>query len=203
MEGVDYWRACKQLTIVQAVLLTLGLDPAIEGHYVERNAPENQPPGYVALKSALIEGIKTLLMLGDITPLRKFDDRVQAEVNIPDTVDCEKSIVFVDEYKFWLRERGIPSDFFSSMMEDEPDFLQPKNPRYAHRLAAAVKAWQAVGDEPLAGHTPKQLLQTWLREHAAEFDLCLDNGKPNETGIEEVAKVANWRPLGGAPKTPV
>jgi hypothetical protein len=27
-------------------------------------------------------------------------------------------------------------------------------------------------------------------------------GKPNGTGIEEVAKVANWQTDGGAPKTP-
>jgi hypothetical protein len=42
----------------------------------------------------------------------------------------------------------------------------------------------------------------WLREHAAEFGLTDDDGKPNETGIEEAAKVANWQPTGGAPKTP-
>jgi hypothetical protein len=28
------------------------------------------------------------------------------------------------------------------------------------------------------------------------------DGKPNDTGIEGAAKVANWQPLGGAPKTP-
>jgi hypothetical protein len=42
----------------------------------------------------------------------------------------------------------------------------------------------------------------WLRENASEFGLSDDDGKPNETGIEETAKVANWQPGGGAPKTP-
>jgi hypothetical protein len=42
----------------------------------------------------------------------------------------------------------------------------------------------------------------WLREHAAKFGMTDDDGKPNETGIEEAAKVANWQPTGGAPKTP-
>jgi len=52
------------------------------------------------------------------------------------------------------------------------------------------------------GKTPKQALAKWLREHAAEFGMTDDEGKPNETGIEEAAKMANWQPGGGAPKTP-
>ena len=78
--------------------------------------------------------------------------------------------------------------------------LDPKNPRYAPKLAAAVRAWQAVTDPGKV--SPKKALTKWLREHAAEFGLSDDEGKPNETGIEEVAKVANWQPGGGAPKTP-
>ncbi|WP_186308572.1 hypothetical protein [Paraburkholderia sp. BCC1885] len=48
----------------------------------------------------------------------------------------------------------------------------------------------------------KDAIRKWLREHAAEFDLTNEDGNPNETGIDEVAKVANWQPSGGAPKTP-
>ena len=42
----------------------------------------------------------------------------------------------------------------------------------------------------------------WLREHASEYGLSDEEGKPNETGIDEVSKVANWQPKGGALKTP-
>ncbi|QBQ56110.1 hypothetical protein [Nitrosococcus wardiae] len=52
------------------------------------------------------------------------------------------------------------------------------------------------------GKHPKQALAKWLREHAAEFCLTDDKGKLNEAGIQEAAKVANWQPGGGAPKTP-
>lgn len=83
---------------------------------------------------------------------------------------------------------------------DAPDYLDPMNPRYAPKLAAAVRAWQAVTDPN--GKHPKQALAKWLREHATEFGLADDKGKPNEDGIEQVAKVANWKPGGGAPKTP-
>ena len=32
--------------------------------------------------------------------------------------------------------------------------------------------------------------------------LTKDDGNPNQLGIEEVAKIANWSVKGGAPKTP-
>lgn len=100
----------------------------------------------------------------------------------------------------WLASNGIHTGFFFPDSTDAPDYLDPKNPRYAPKLAAAVKAWQAVIDPGKV--SPKKALTKWLREHAAEFSLSDDEGKPNETGIEEVAKVANWQPGGGAPKTP-
>lgn len=83
-------------------------------------------------------------------------------------------------------------------------YLDRDHPRYARKLAAAVKAWEAVENQVVAGsgRSPRQLLSEWLEQHAKEFDLTLGNGEPNRTGIEEVAKVANWNPKGGAPKTP-
>ena len=79
-------------------------------------------------------------------------------------------------------------------------YLDPLHPRYAPKLAAAVRAWMAAEDS--AGKTPKQALSKWLRENAITFGLMSDEGKPNEQGIEECAKVANWRTDGGAPRTP-
>jgi hypothetical protein len=65
-----------------------------------------------------------------------------------------------------------------------------------------VNAWRATphGDY-LKNRSPKQGLMKWLNEHAHEYGLTDDEGKPNETGIAEIAKVANWAPGGGAPKT--
>jgi hypothetical protein len=61
----------------------------------------------------------------------------------------------------------------------------------------------AMGDEvSQSGRSPKQTLVKWLREHAALYKLSDEEGNPNETGIEECAKVANWQDKGGAPKTP-
>ena len=106
----------------------------------------------------------------------------------------------VESLKAFLASRGFRRGFFFPERTETPDYLDPGNPRYAPKLAAAVRAWQAVMDP--AGRHPKQALAKWLRENAAEFGLTDDEGKPNETGIDETAKVANWQPGGGAPKTP-
>lgn len=112
----------------------------------------------------------------------------------------DKSTIARQDLVAWLEKSGIRNGFFFPAATDSPDYLDPKNPRYAPKLAAAVSAWQAV-THPNGKH-PKQALEKWLREHAAEFGLTDDKGKPNVTGIAEVAKVANWQPGGGAPKTP-
>ena len=114
--------------------------------------------------------------------------------------DWEKSTVSRSDLLAWLEAAGSRPRFFFPTATDAPDYLDPKNPRYAPKLAAAVRAWQAVTDP--GGKHPKQALAKWLREHANEFCMTDDEGKPNETGIEEAAKVANWQPTGGAGKTP-
>jgi hypothetical protein len=52
------------------------------------------------------------------------------------------------------------------------------------------------------GTTAKQAMMKWLRRHADQYGLTKDDGNPNEQGIEEIAKIANWDSKGGAPKTP-
>jgi hypothetical protein len=42
------------------------------------------------------------------------------------------------------------------------------------------------------GKTVKQALHIRLRQYANEFGLMKEDGNPNEQGIEEVAKIANW-----------
>ena len=49
------------------------------------------------------------------------------------------------------------------------------------------------------GKALKKEMVKWLTERATELNL-LHNDEPNKQGIEEIAKVANWRPEGGAPK---
>lgn len=114
--------------------------------------------------------------------------------------DWKLTTVHVNDLRAWLSKRGVRTGFFFPDGKDEAEYLNPAHERYAPKLAAAVKAWLAVQDP--RGKHPKQALMKWLRENAAEFGLSDDEGKPNEQGIEECAKVANWQLGGGAPKTP-
>ena len=72
------------------------------------------------------------------------------------------------------------------------------------KLAAAIKAWSAVSGYParLRGKSPKQAIADWLVENAGTLGLHNRDGSINRTGIEEICKVANWKPGGGATPTP-
>ncbi len=80
--------------------------------------------------------------------------------------------------------------------------MDESHPRYSAKLAAAIKAWEAMDDESLmSGMKPQAAMAAWLESRWAELGLSWD-GKRNNTAIAEVAKVANWDLLGGPPKTP-
>lgn len=203
MEGLDYWRLCDELSVIQAALLIAGNDPSSDQVYVERWEPENRPIGYEAAKAAITNALRAGVIKGKLIPLYDYDINGNNVGAIENSIDIAGSSVVVESLRGWLSSRGIRSGFFFPNATDAPDYLDKNNPRYAPKLAAAVGAWLATGAaEALKGKSAKQALAKWLREHAAEFKLSGDEGTPNETGIEECAKVANWQEKGGAPKTP-
>ncbi len=196
-DDLDYWRLCDELSIFEAALLTAGQSPGKLPH-VENWEAHDRPSGYEAAKTAITNALRGGRIKGTIE-LATWDGDFGKPEPIQDTVALTSRIE-VASLKEWLVSRGFRRGFFFPEKTETPDYLDPSNPRYAPKLAAAVRAWQAVKDP--AGKHPKQALAKWLRENAAEFDLTDDEGKPNETGIEETAKVANWQPGGGAPRTP-
>jgi len=104
-----------------------------------------------------------------------------------------------------LTRHGIKSEFFANQQRSDcPNYLNHEHPQYAPKLAAAIRAWEAVTSQPqlIRGTTPKQALQNWLTENATEFGLQHADGSLNKLGVEEISKLANWKPEGGASKTP-
>ena len=200
MEGLDFWRLCDELTVAQAALLIAGEDPSVAGANVERWVHDQRPVGYEAAKHAVSAALRKERIEGYNHPEYEYDINGNPTAPIEGTTDPIRSRVDVASLKLWLKARGLSSGFFFPTLSDRPDYLDPTHARYAPKLAAAVLAWQDCQDQP--GKTAKQTLVKWLREHAAKFGLSDDEGKPNEQGIEECAKVANWQPGGGAPKTP-
>lgn len=197
----DYWRLCDELTVMQAALLTVGVDPSSAvGSNCEGWKMQERPPGYEAAKSAIGRALQRGVLKGEHVCEGDYDMNGNEIGYLPNTTDIRRSIVERDSLADWLSKRGIRGGFFVSGQAEPslPGYLDKANPRYAPKLAAAVSAWTAVTD-PGRLH-PKKALDKWLREHAAEFGLSDDEGKPNEQGIEETSKVANWQPGGGPGK---
>jgi hypothetical protein len=114
--------------------------------------------------------------------------------------DWDLTTVERDDVIAWLLSRDFRPSFFFPDTTVTPDFLDRNHPRYAPKLAAAVSVWREVDET--RGKSPRRVLEERLRQRAAEFGLVDNDGNPVQQAIEECAKVANWRPSGGAPKTP-
>jgi hypothetical protein len=119
--------------------------------------------------------------------------------------DCYKSTIVVEDLREWLRCRGVTEGFFFPDTKPGPDYLNSDHPNYAPKLAAAIKAWEAVTHEPeyiKKPWHPKKKLVHWLENNAAKLGLIKNDGETDRWVIENlIAKVANWKPQGGAPKT--
>ena len=194
MKGIDFWRFADELSVLQASLLIIGVDPSGLEYEIERKA--TKPEGYEAIKHSLITSIRR----GDLEgrEIRHTDPRHGDEY-----VDINETLLTVESLRAWMRKRGVQTHFFFFPEEPEGKYLSPANSRYSPKLAAAIRAWEALEDETLHGKTPKQSVIKWLRMHGADFDLTDDDGNPMESAIEEIAKIVNWNPKGGAPLTPI
>jgi len=211
---MDYWRLCDELSVVQAALLIVGQDPAGNQEYILTWKPDDRPSGFDAAFAALKNAINSERLVATVRrrswergwnedPGEGQDlarDERGVQIIYEAEPDWNQTTVNLEDLRTWLAKRGLRTGFFFPTAAEGPDYLDPKHPRYAPKMAAAVLAWLNVTDP--GGKHPKQALAKWLREHAAEFALTDEDGKPNETGIEESAKVANWQPGGGAPRTP-
>lgn len=203
MESLDYWRLCDELSVLQAALLLAGVDPSSDTEGYGYRSIGKKPLGYEAAITAISNALKRGAIKGSYVPLSEYDQNGKFFGFALNSFDIEKSTVEVESLRVWLNGRGLRTGFFFPEPTVAQDYLDTKHPRYAPKLAAAVYAWLATdGKSATLAKSPKQELMKWLREHAREFGLTDEEGKPNETGIEEAAKVANWQPTGGAPKTP-
>jgi hypothetical protein len=195
MDTLDYWRLCDELSVVQAALLIVGEDPSETQDYIDQKGAANRPQGYDAAKAALVNAI-----------LRKRLSARIVETGDEDfgAPDWHQTTIAVEDLRAWLRSRGFKTRFFFPVPEADPDYLSEFHPNYSLKLAAAIEAWKAVSAdaELRRSKTVKQALVTWLRQHANDFLLTKEDGNPNEQGIDEIAKIANWDTRGGAPKSP-
>jgi hypothetical protein len=194
--ALSYWRLAEELPIREIALLMAGFDPQ---DFPKNNGRITLPQGYNALISSLIAAVRRGSVVsrpvyyavdprddGDDLPVMNTDDT---------TIDIESLII-------WLKSRGHTTGFFFGGEGSVEPYLDPQNVRYPPKLAAAVKAWIASGNETTT-QTPKQQITKWVRENAVDYGLTNEDGTLIESAIEDIATVANWSPKGGAPKTKI
>lgn len=113
--------------------------------------------------------------------------------------DWSQSTIEVSHLTSWLRSRGVFPEFFFPKGDPE-SFMNRDNERYSAKLACAVSAWKAV-TVPARNKTPKQSVEEWVTAHGVQFGLGNEDGIVPQNAREEIAKVVNWQPQGGAAKT--
>jgi hypothetical protein len=193
------WLLADRLSVVEAALLLIDIEPQGASDDVERWIDKEKPHGYVAARRAILSAILKNRVQGSIR--RVFEEDMRGNVQETERIDYPESWVETESLRDWLADRGFRSVFFSIGQENTaPEYLDRSHPRYAPKLAAAVEAWERVEQTDFGSGTAKQRLSRWLRLNAAKFGLVDDDGKPTESVIEEIAKVANWARGGGAPR---
>ncbi len=209
--GLNYWRLCDELSIDQAACLVVGVDPSEkESMELKLHSPTN-PKGFEAARAALGNAAESGILPANIkrSVLGARIEETKSGKEVPDDIyyplDTNLTTIKVSDLRIWLKNRGFTAGFFfPDTNSDTPDYLNVHHKHYAPKLAAAIESWTEISSRPecLKGKSPKQALMKWLREHAHRFGLTKEDGNPNEQGIEEIAKIANWQIKGGAPKTP-
>jgi hypothetical protein len=220
MEGLDFWRLCDELTVIQAALLVVGVDPAGVQEHIETWDSSKFPVGYeaaiAAIGNAIIAGRLSAAIRRSVRDLgwQNYDDLSEdesvrrdergAQIVVNKYPDWKQTTVRVENLKTWLTHRGFATGFFFPDKTLGPEYLNKDDACFSLKLAAAIESWEAVRRDPAAksGKSVKQALLIWLRKNADRFGLTKEDGLPNEQGIEEVAKIANWDTKGGAPRTP-
>ena len=162
---LEFWRLCEDLTVSQAALLIVGREPTSDNQYDAEQG--SQPPvGYEATREAIKSGLLRGALAGEIIPRRGsgLDGSPGSGDWLQGTVDIFKSKVEVASLKNWLSARGVETGFFfSPKPSGKAEYLDPHHPRYAPKLAAAVRAWLATeGKFATKGKPPKTLLEEWL-----------------------------------------
>jgi hypothetical protein len=199
MDEIDYWSLADQYSVIHATLLIIGCNPDDYGGLISGRVNSKIPTGFNAVRAALTSGV----VGGSIeaVTIKWYNNNDYDEQRL----DIHETTVNADVLDKFCQAQGFDSEFLERrrLRRGRLGTTAPlKN--YPPKLRAAIDAWGAVSSDSvrLKGTSPKAALIKWLTENASEYDLLNRDGTPNELGIQEVAKVANWKPKGGANPTP-
>ena len=190
------WLLAKEVSLIEATLLVLDIEPQGIAHEVEFFFEVQKPRHYVAMRNSVYQALVGKKLDGNVVPAGESTPVHEAEENISQA-DLEKTKINMGSLRKWVAQTKFPSSFFDSNDGGTPEYRDPSHPRFAPKLAAAIEVWEAFEELPDSGGRPKQRMENWLRAHAERLSLTLPNGDVNETAIFDIAKVANWDTKGG------
>lgn len=208
------WRLCDEYTVIQAALLFVGCPPdSNAGTQCEEWKPHERPPGYEGAKQSISSALRKGLISGSNIPMIDRDWNGNPIDDIPNTTNVHCSLVDRDSLVQWLRSKTVTTGFFfPNDSTDTPGYLDPNHKRFAPKLAAAVKAWEAMEDANLQGDLkPKPAMERWLGVNYKALGLVQKQnnekggykiGDMSKQAVKDVAAFANWETDGGATKTP-
>jgi len=195
------WRLAESVSVVEAALLILDIEPQGVAADVESQHDDEKPKGYIAARRAVASALKARILEGqwefEVQSVGSNGQLIWDE----DSIDVKKSTVELDSLRKWLFGKFYECKTFPyPTLESETPYLNDSHTRYSPKLAAVVEAWEAYDENDMSSGTPKQKLEKWLRLNAPRFGFTDENGATQENVIKDLAKVANWATKGGAPK---
>jgi hypothetical protein len=197
MDSHAIWKYVSHLNIFQAALLMMGIDPSGSR---EKQFSEWSPELRLRADPYLTM-LRTAIETGKLEP-----DKIAhiTDAYDPEDIDWQETLIEAKRIGDWMRSINFSNAFFTPDIPTNDPILDRHSEFYAPKLAAAVTAWREVTSDEgkWIATSPKKAIRRWLYDHAAEFGLLNDEGKPIEQTIEDISKIANWRPDGGAPPTP-
>ena len=178
------------MTVTQAALYLSGHNPSFGADIVESQIDLERPKNYDPIKQIILGGLRRGEIKGHLVPLYGCDaggSRSPIDHSIdPEPVDDDMNSV-----QIFLEARGLKLA------------SRARKSRLPDKLRASKDAFLAgLKSIPLRGKTRKQVLTDWLKQNAAEYGLVDDRDKPITHSIDEIARVANPDPAGGAPERP-
>lgn len=192
------WRGKQEFTITEAAHLCAGMPPGYSFKRVaERTPSESEQVAEIAgwtqrLRDAAGElgiEVKHVPEAWESRP-NLFGEHSRRKVK-----DAHTKYGNVQRARLveWLRGQGPLPAFFNAESA-APGAIE--FPNCSIELRAAIDAVLALNADPasLSGKSPKAALEAWLAAHKAE--------SLSKKARARIATLANWKPAGGAPKTP-
>ena len=188
---IDAWEHIELVSIRQAACLLTGVE-----HIPVSNRPLSLDT------QAMLEVLRQAVILRKMPPHAAFGwaegdmdgPSPIAESDIsPYTNLADSTTVLVADLVRWCDSKGIDHPWESVRANSIE--TAAAMPDYPQELRAAIEAFEAVRSDPKAQarRSPKAAIAAWLKINKPDL---------SEGARERIATVANWQPVGGAPKTP-